>query len=356
MTSDLDSAHPPDPAVWSRMLGIPKEAVDVYLSSDVLDLHLDTFIWRRIFGYDLSRRHGRGPLGRHFFFHTDLPRAIEAGLTGGIWVITTNPFRSATGRREALERNLLSLRGILESAAPRVSFVKTVRDYREARARGQHAAFIGIQGGNALDESAAAFELLRDRSVVRVTLVHLTGSRLGGTSAPSPYQRDELTPLGRVAVQKLESMRVLVDLAHIGRRSFFQAVEVHDRSLPLIVTHTGVDSVHRHWRNLTDEQIRTIADTGGTVGIMLQSAFLGSGRVDVRTFVDHVDYVISLVGENHVSLGSDFDGFISPPEDLKTPFDYPRIVAEMMRRGHGPDRIRKFLGGNALRTIEAMRG
>lgn len=356
MTPDLAHAQPLDSAVWSRMLGVPKEAIDLYRASDVLDLHLDTFIWRRIFGYDLLRRHDRGPLGRHFFFHTDLPRAIEAGLTGGIWVITTNPFRGAPARRRAFERNLSTLRGILESASPRVSFVKTVRDYREARASGRHAAFIGVQGGNALDESAAAFELLRDRSVVRVTLVHLTGSRLGGTSAPSPYQRDELTPLGRVAIEKLESMRVLVDLAHIGRRSFFQALEVHDRSLPLIVTHTGVDSVHRHWRNLTDEQIRAVADTGGTIGIMLQSGFLGSGAVDVRTFVDHVDYVISLVGEDHVSLGSDFDGMISPPADLRTPFDYPRIVAEMLRRGHGPERIGKFLGGNALRTIEAMRG
>ncbi len=356
MTPDLARAHPPDPAVWARSLGIPKEAVDLYLGSDVLDLHLDTFIWRRIFEYDLAKRHGDGPLGRHFFFHTDLPRAIEAGLTGATWVITTNPFRPASVRRRAFEKNLATLRGILESAGPKVAFVKTARDYREARARGQHAAFIGVQGGNALDESASAFELLRDRSVVRVTLVHLTGSRLGATSAPSIGQPDRLTSLGREAVTRLESMRVLVDLAHIGRNTFAEVVAMHDRSLPLIVTHTGVDAVHPHWRNLTDSQIRAIADSGGTIGIMLQSSFLGSGVVSTRTFVDHVDHVVRLVGEDHVSLGSDFDGMISPPRDLASPLDYPRVVAEMLRRGYTDVRIRKFLAGNALRTIEAMRG
>lgn len=355
MTSDLEHAQPLESNQWARALNVPVEAVELYRRSDVLDLHLDTFIWTRIFGYDLHKRHDRAPLGRHFFFHTDFPRAIEAGITGGIWVITTNPFRPMANRAAVFKKNIERLRATIDAAAPRFEFVRTTAEFRAARARGRHGAFIGIQGGNALDANERALDVLADRSVVRVTLVHLTGSSLGATSAPSAGE-DGITRAGREAVKKLESMRVLVDLAHIGRRTFFQAIEEHDRSLPLIVTHTGVDAVHPHWRNLTDAQVRAIADSGGTVGIMLQSSFLGRGDVSVSTFVDHVEHVIKLVGEDHVSLGSDFDGMISPPRDLPTPFAYPRVVAELLRRGYGHECIHKFLAGNALRTIEAMRG
>lgn len=355
MPNDLADAVPPDDRTWARALGVPEEAVTLYRTSEVIDLHLDTFIWKRIFGYDLQRRHVRGPLGRHFFFHTDFPRALEAGLTGGIWVITTNPFRPRSQRTPTFEKNLSRLKAEIARSGGRLEHVRTVAEYRAARARGVHGAFIGIQGGNALDSTPDSFDVLADRSIVRCTLVHLTGSTLGATSAPSTGD-DRITPLGREAVRRLEHHRVLLDLAHIGRRTFFEAIEAHDRSLPLIVTHTGVDAVHAHWRNLTDAQIRAIADSGGTVGIMLQSSFLGSGRVTVGTFVDHVMHVVRLVGEDHVSLGSDFDGMISPPRDCATPFDYPRVVAELLRRGMKDTMVRKFLGENALRTIAAMRG
>ena len=101
-----------------------------------------------------------------------------------------------------------------------------------------------------------------------------------------------------------------------------------------------------------------IADSGGTIGIMLESGFLAPsrGEANVKTFVDHVEHVVRVVGDDHVSLGSDFDGMISPPKDLTTPLAYPRVVAELMRRGYGETTVRKFLATNALRTIEAMRG
>lgn len=355
MTHDLEHARIPDVHAWASGLGVSSESVALLLDSDVIDLHLDSFIWDRILGYDLHRRHEHAPLGRHFFHHVDFPRALEAGMTGGTWVITTNPFRSARGRERAFAENLATLKSRLADTAGRLEHVRTVADYRAARARGAHGAFLGIQGGNALDATPESVGVLADRSVVRVTLVHLTGSSLGATSAPS-LGDDRLTSKGHAMIEALESMRVLVDLAHIGRRTFDEAVRAHDRSLPLIVTHTGIDAVHPHWRNVTDAQIRAIADTGGTVGIMLQSAFLGRGRVSVETFVDHVAHVVRLVGDDHVSLGSDFDGMISPPRDLTTPSTYPRIVDAMLRRGLSTETVRKFLGGNALRTIAAMRG
>src|SRR2546422_9568701 len=104
--------HLRDPAAWARALGISREAVELYLSSDVIDLHIDSFIWTRIAGYDLTRRHGQGLLRASFYGQADLPRLREARVTGGIWVITTNPWRTAARRARALARNLGKLKSI----------------------------------------------------------------------------------------------------------------------------------------------------------------------------------------------------------------------------------------------------
>jgi membrane dipeptidase len=114
--------------------------------------------------------------------------------------------------------------------------------------------------------------------------------------------------------------------------------------------------VYEHWRNITDEQLRAVADTGGTVGVMLHAPFLGRRGVDVRTVVDHLAHIVDVVGENHASIGSDYDGAIIPPKDLPGIWALPRLVQEMLDRGWSGDRICKILGGNALRVIEALRG
>jgi len=339
----------------ARALGVTEDAVHMFWSADAIDLHLDSFIWHRIFGYDLQRAHRGGFFGRRFFGHADFPTAREAGLGGATWVITTNPVRSARGRRHAFAENLRSLRSLLD-AAPGVTHVRTAAEFRSARAAGYHAAFIGIQGGNALDDGIDALDLIADRAVLRVTIIHLTSSRLGASSAPGSSRAAGLTNFGRTYIERLNELRIGVDLAHISRKGFFDAVEVHDKTQPLFVTHTGLAGVYEHWRNITDEQLRAVANTGGTVGVMLQASFLGRRGVTVRTMVDHLAHIVDTVGEDHASIGTDYDGAITPPKDLPGLWALPRVVQEMLERGWSDVRIRKILGGNALRVIEALRG
>ena len=237
-----------------------------------------------------------------------------------------------------------------------MAHVRTAAEFRAARAAGEHAAFIGIQGGNALDVHLDALDLLEDRSVLRITLVHMTASRIGAASIPTSSQRMGLTEHGRAYVERLNELRVGVDLAHINRKGFFDAVAVHDSSQPLFVTHTGVTGVHPHWRNIDDEQLRAVADTGGTVGVILHAAYLGRGGVSAPTVVDHLAHIVDTVGEDHASIGSDYDGSIIPPKDLPGVWALPRLVQEMLDRGWSDTRIRKILSGNAIRAIEALRG
>ena len=351
--------HRADPDAWAKDLGVSREAIDVYLASDVIDLHVDAFIWTRVVGYDLLRRHGRGLFRGRFYSHTDLPRLREARVTGAIWSITTNPFRSKGGRAEVFEENLARLQSILARAPDEVALVKNAAEYRAAKGAGKHAAFVGIQGGNALDRDAKAVEACGDL-VVQVTLVHLSTSSLGVTSAPLKSGKSGgLTKAGIELVERLDARRIFVDLAHVDRRGFFDAVEHHDKSLPLIDTHTGIAGVTPHWRNIDDEQMKAIADTGGTIGVIFHGGFLGesywSGGSCAR-IVDHLGHICDVVGEDFASLGSDWDGMIVTPRDMPTCLELPRLVQVMLDRRWSHARIQKILGGNFLRALALLRG
>jgi len=351
--------HRSDPGAWAAEFGISKEAVELYLDSDVIDLHVDSFIWNRVFGYNLERRHGRGLLGGRVYSQVDFPRILEADLSGAIWVISTNPLRSSAGRARTFVKNIARLRALFAAVPDQFELVTNVAGYRAARAAGRHAAFVGIQGGNALDRDLEALDLIPDNLILRITLVHLTSSKIGCTSSPLRLGRDTgLTDFGRDYVRRLDEKKIFVDLAHISKRGFSDAVAEHDRSLPLIVTHTGVSGVYEHWRNLDDDQLRAIADTGGTIGVMYQASFLGAGKQgdSPEAVVRHLAHIVDTVGEDHASLGSDFDGAITPPRELRSCVELPRLVQLMLDRGWKPGRVKKVLAENALATIERMRG
>lgn len=351
--------HRADPESWARTLGISREAVELHLQSEVIDLHVDSYIWHRIWGYDLKQRHGHGLLGARFYSQVDFPRILEAGVTGATWIITTNPLQSAGERPDLFARNLTGLKAQFAEVSEQFAVVTNIAEYRAARAVGKHGAFLGVQGGNAFDRDLASVEAIPSE-LLRVTLVHLSSSRIGATSSPLALAAGGggLTKFGCAVVECLNQKKIFVDLAHISRQGFFDVLQVHDRSQPVLVTHTGIAGVHEHWRNLTEEQVRAVAELGGTIGIMYQSSFLGDSPLGgkLSSIVDHMAYVIELVGDDHVSLGSDWDGAIVPPRDLPTCLELPRLVEEMLKRGWTTDRIQKVLGGNAIRVIAALRG
>ena len=248
---------------------------------------------------------------------------------------------------------------LFERVSEQFQVVRSAAEYRAARAAGKHAAFIGIQGGNALDESPESLDRIPDDLVLRVTLVHLSSSSLGVTSSPLKAGRDTgLSHLGRDYVRRLEAKRIFVDLAHVSKRGFWDAVDVHDKGLPLIVTHTGVSGVFEHWRNLDDAQLRAIADSGGTIGVMYQSSFLGDKLLggSAEAIVRHLEHNVKTVGDDFASLGSDWDGAIVPPRDMPTCLELPRLVQRMLDRGMSPDTVKKILGASFLRAVALLRG
>ena len=344
-------------AEWASELGIPTAAVELYRESEVIDLHVDSFIWQRTFGYDLTKRH-RAPLWGAFLGQVDFPRIREAEISGATWVITTNPVREPADRVRAFSTNLEELCRTFQRAAAEFQVVTNAREYDAARASGKHAAFLGIQGGNALDLSLAEMARLCDGRVLRITLVHLSSSRIGSTSSPMRLSDTGLSAFGGQMVELLNERKVLVDLAHISARGFWAACDAHAKDTPFVVTHTGVSGVYRHWRNLDDDQIRAVARSGGVVGIMYHAPFLGdrpwAGRVD--TIARHLAHVLNVAGEDTPALGSDWDGSIIPPRDMPTCLELPRLVAALTKLGIRERVIQKILGLNFLRVVRQVRG
>ena len=282
---------------------------------------------------------------------------LEAGLSGSVWSITANPLRSRARRTSTTLHNLARLRALLHRPEDGSSaVVRTVAEYRRARALGLHACWLAIQGGNAFG-APEDLDAVPDACVSRVTLVHLTRSEIGPSSASAHSTRTGLSDVGRRWVEALDAQRVLVDLAHIGVRAFWDVVEVHDRSLPLIVSHTGARAVHDMWRNLDDEQLRAIADSGGVAGVLLHGYYLDGRLLGGRAAaaVDHMEHMLSVMGEDHVALGTDMDGFICTPRDLPTVRELPVLVQHMLERGWSDQRVAKVLGGNYLRSLGALR-
>ena len=351
--------HREAPDAWAKALGVSRAAIDLYLASEVIDLHIDSFIWTRIFGYDLCKRHDEGLFGASFYSQVDFPRILEAHVTGATWVVTTNPLKVARERVTTFRDNLSELAAVFDRVPEQFAMVKNASEYRAARAAGKHGAFFGIQGGNAVEESREALDAVLDDRILRVTLVHLTQSGLGQTSSPLGSKGDTgITQRGREVSEQLNAKKIFVDLAHISKRGFWDALDHSDKTQPVLVTHTGVSGVHEHWRNLDDKQVKAVAGRGGTIGVMYEASFLGDPKWGgkLSSVAAHIAHIIDVAGEDYASLGSDWDGAIVTPRDMRTCLELPKLVQALLDRGVSEVAVEKVLGANFLRVVEALRG
>ncbi len=348
--------HRRDPGAWAAALGVPREAVDLYLACEPIDLHTDSFLWTRLVpGYDVSKRH-RPFLWRSAMVNqVDLPRAREAAMAGVCWDIPTNPWRRKRNRPAVTRRNIERVVATLSRFPEDFAVVSTHAEYVAARKAGKTASFVSLQGGQGVDDSIEALEALPD-VVHRITLVHLTESRIGAPNS-QPRKKDAgLSDFGREFVRAMQRKKILVDLAHINRKGFLDALDAADRTIPPVVTHTGVNGVRKMWRNIDDDQVRAIAERGGTIGIIFHPAFLARGMTcPLSALIDHVEHVIKVGGEDAASLGSDYDGMIMLPDGFVDVTHQPKLVAEMLARGWSATRIGKVLGANFLRVLKAVR-
>lgn len=327
------------------------EARALHAECCVLDLHADTAKLMDKLGYDLAARHERPmPTIANLFGHVDLPRMRDGGVAGQFFSFWTSPYpergcaRSVTDQLDAIDL-------AMAKHPTELAWTRTGAEVRAAKAAGQIAALGGIEGGQALEGQLDPIAAFAQRGVRYLGLLHFSANAIGrpakGRGADASVG---LTGFGRDVVRECERTGIIVDLAHINRRGFFEALALARQ--PPMVSHTGVLGVHQHWRNIDDEQLRAIADKGGCVGVIFARRFLGSASIEA--VVDHLLHIIDIAGDDLPALGSDFDGFVVPPQGLEDIAALPNLTVALSRRGVAPRVLEKILGANVLRVLDAV--
>lgn len=239
------------------------------------------------------------------------------------------------------------------------------------------AVIHAVEGGHSLGGKQASDEgVLRNletffnRGVACMTLAHFYPNRVTNPCYPFPEDiarlarrpnlwRDltlGLTDLGKVVVERMIDIGMLIDLSHctpVARRQIYDIADASGKRVPLLATHVGAYGINPSPYNLEDWEIRRIARDGGVVGVIFMPYWLmpkESGQ-GINFISRHIQYIIDAGGEDVVGIGTDFDGFTTPPNDLDTASHMPRLTQRLLIDGHSPERIKKILGGNALRAL-----
>ena len=284
--------------------------------------------------------------------HVDLPRMREAGLDGAFFAAWVDP---AFAPDRAFDRAAALLGAVRDAASAHpdlAAFVEDAAGVRAAVASGRIALLAGIENGQALEGRPENVERLRALGARYLTLTWMNSNELGDAGGGEALHGG-LTSLGREVVAEMERVGMIVDLAHAAPSTVDDVLAIARR--PVVVSHAGSEVRGPHARNVSDEQIRAVAATGGLVGIAFMPAYLDPVRpadADWTAIVDHVERVIEVAGAAHAALGSDFDGVPRLPAGMAGVQDLPKVAAELERRGCRGAELARVLGGNWLRILE----
>lgn len=342
-------------------VAVSDSARALHATLTVADLHADQLLW------------SRDPLTRASYGHVDLPRMDDGNVALQVFsVVTKTPrdmnYDANTGDTDnitllALVQRwpvaaLTSLRAralhqadrLHDAAARSNGTLRLVTDtasldaFLEARATNPkvHGAVLAIEGLHALDGALASVDTLYAHGFRMMGLTHFFDNEVAASAHGVTHAG--LTPLGRKVVQRMERLRVIVDLAHASPQAMSEVLAMATR--PVVVSHTGVAATCPGPRNLTDDQLRAIAANGGVVGIgYWDAAVCTLGAASIATAIRHA---VTVAGIDHVGLGSDFDGATATPFATD---GLAEITQALLNLGFTPAEIAQVMGGNVMRLL-----
>ncbi len=317
------------------------EATSLHRQAFVSDAHCDTLLDVLEGKRKLGERSDKGQI--------DLPRLHDGHVTAQVFAIWTPPSRYADALRYGMEAADAFLREV--DANDDLIQATTVDDLDAAFADGAVAGILSLEGVEPLMGSLA---VLRNFHRLGLRLITLTWNfrNEAADGVKESVTGGGLTHFGRDLVEACNEMGIVLDVSHLAPAGVEDALSLSRK--PVIASHSNAKALCDHPRNLTDEQIKGIAATGGAVGVTFLPDFLRKDRenASVADVIDHIDYIVGLVGVEHVMLGSDFDGMGDrAPRGLEDVSKLPAITAGLLERGYSEDDIRAILGLNFRRIF-----
>jgi membrane dipeptidase len=321
-------------------------------SAFVADLHADTLLWCR----DLRQRHSRG--------HVDLPRLQDGGVDLQVFGVVTKVPRQRNYDETAGDTDSLPLLFIACWRPPSTWFdpkARAIAQANEMRSLVERSSLSlvlrrgdlsidGLKGLLALEGMHALGG--REEALLEF---HAAGFRMMGLAhhfdneiAGSAHGKDKygLTELGRTLIPRMEALGITIDLAHASPAAIEDTLGLATK--PVVVSHTGVQGTCPGQRNLSDAQLRNIANNGGVIGIGYWKAAVCD--TSLEGIVAAILYAVNIAGVNHVGLGSDFDGNVTAPFDTT---GLPLLTGSLLAAGLSEEDVGKILGGNVKRLLEA---
>lgn len=395
------------PELWAKAWQLHHAAV-------LVDTHIDTTSRILDEGFDMGPRANDGHVDLPRAFEGGLDAVFysiyvaerffgdEAALfrlpetPGADW---PRPAAAGTPNGSA-RRALMMIDGLVRTVdryPDRMSLCTSVAELQRAVTAGKHAALMGIEGGHAIEGDLGLLRLFARLGVRYMTLTHTNHNEFADSCAPATARWGGLNQLGVKVVQEMNRLGMMVDISHVSDATFYDALKA--TRAPAICSHSSMRSLCGHPRNITDDMLRALAKNGGVVMINYNCGFLddeyaknhssrratrriqekaardkfaeGSAeltealqrleerfppvpRPKLQRLVEHVLHALAVGGEDHVGLGSDFDGVSCVPEGMDDATYLPRLTYGLLAAGVSPEVIVKVLGGNLLRVFAAV--
>lgn len=332
--------------------------------------------------------------------HSDLNRMKEGGIDIQIFSIFCDENYGNGTAYAFANREIDSLYTYVARNPGKMMIVKTPADLNLAVKEKKLGSMIGVEGGHMIEDRIDYLQALYERGARYMTLTWNNSTSWASSAADERAKNDlghpyGLNSFGEQVVRKMNELGMIVDISHVGEKTFYDAIRVTTK--PVIASHSCTYALCPVPRNMTDDQIRALGKNNGVIQLNFYSGFVDSTfsaknnafikkhqaekdsmlkinpsdfyanlfihekykeeidntRPSLSLLIDHLDHIVKLIGVDHVGLGSDFDGINSAPRELDDVTNMPLITKELLKRGYNKSDIFKILGGNFIRVFQA---
>jgi microsomal dipeptidase-like Zn-dependent dipeptidase/gamma-glutamyl-gamma-aminobutyrate hydrolase PuuD len=322
-----------------------------------LDLHTDTPM-AYAGTFDLGKRTG-GTFNPPFTEGKVSLPLMEQGKLDAVFMVAYIPQgeRTENAYREAYDYTLDRLTQVIrqeELYPSRIGIARTSGDLLRLKQEGKKAILLGVENAYAIGKQIDRLETLKHLGVSYITLCHNEYNDLCDSAIGTP-EWNGLSPFGKEVVHEMNRLGLMIDLSHAAESTFYDVLQ--ESRTPVIASHSSARALCDHPRNLTDKQIRALAAKGGIVHICLYAGFLRQGaemgQASLSDAIRHINHVVSLVGTDHVGIGSDFDGG-GELVGCRASNELIHITTRLLKEGYSETDIQKIWGGNFLRVIDEV--
>jgi membrane dipeptidase len=320
--------------------------------------------------------------------HTDIPRLRQGRVGAQFWSVYIPASLKGADAVQATIEQIDVVHRINALYPETFALALTADDITRIHKSGKIASLIGMEGGHSINNSLGALRQMYAAGARYMTLTHSDNNDWADSATDDP-KHNGLTPFGKAVVGEMNRLGMLVDLSHVAPKTMHDVLDI--TAAPVIFSHSSARALTGHPRNVPDDVLKRVQQNGGVVMVTfvpgfvseklrtyqslrqaeearLKSLFDGEPQnvkagltaweaanprpvATLSDVADHIEHIINVAGEDHAGIGGDFDGITTTPTDLNSVADYPKLFAELLRRGHSEERLKKLAGLNVLRVM-----